>query len=174
MGNFVGGGVGPAGSRMESLFCAGDVAHRHLRSFDHGDHAPKRRGGGSGGRFRRRGQPNGVWPARSGHVSLQGHDMVCHHVHAHVHGVDHASELGCGANRQLRVATILEDVQAAGARGSCSNSSSVSARSSRSSSGSACAVEISYTVPNPAADSSSYFSGRSNETKIIACFCRTC
>jgi hypothetical protein len=153
MGNFVGGRVGPAGARMESLFCAGDAAHRHLWTLDYGDHAPERRGGRPGGRFRRRWQPDGVRPARSGHIPLQGHDVVRHHVHAYVHGVDHASELGCGASRQLRVATVLKDVKAAAARGSHSNSPGVSACPGRSSSSSACAIEISYNAQNPASDS---------------------
>jgi hypothetical protein len=69
--------------------------------------------------------------------------VVRHHVHAHVHGVDHASELGCGVNRQLRVATVLEDVKAAGARSSHSTSPGVSSSPGGACSGHACAVEIS-------------------------------
>src|SRR5260370_888320 len=65
--------------------------------------------------------------------------MVRHHVHAHVHGFDHAPEFDRGFNRQLRVATILEDVKAACARGANSNSAGVSP-------GRASPVQISKTV----------------------------
>jgi hypothetical protein len=172
MGNFVGGGIGPAGARLESVFHAGHIAHRDLRTFDRRHHAAKRRGRGPGRRLRRRGQPNGVRPARSGDISLQGDDVVRHHVHAYIHGVDHASKHDNRINGQFRVATVLEDFEVS-ARGPCSNSSGVSAcpGSGHSRSGSACAVEISHSVQNPAADawprdrnaSASQFQGRSNK-----------
>ena len=172
MGNFAGGGIGPAGARLESVFHAGHIAHRDLRASDRCHHAAKRRGGGPGWRLRRRGQPNGLRPARRSHISLQGDDLVRHHVHAHFHGADHASKLDCRVNWQFRVATVLEDFKV-GARGSCTDSSGVSASpgSCHSRTGSACAIEISHIVRNPAADPlphdpnvvASQFQGRSNK-----------
>ena len=154
MGNFAGRGIGPARARLESIFHAGHIAHRHLRTFDRSDYAAKRRGGGFGRRLWWRWQSDGIRPARSGYISFQGHDVVRHHVYADVHGVDYASKHDRGVSRQLRVATILEDVKAAGARGSGSNATGVSAGPGRSCSGSAFAYafEISWTVQNPAAD----------------------
>ena len=146
MGDFVGGGIGPAGAGLESVFYAGHIAHHHLRTFDCRDHAAKWRGGGPGGRLRRRGQPDGIRPARSCDISFQGDDLVRHHVYAHVHGVDHAPEYDCGVNWNFRVATVLEDVKAAGTRGPGSYSTGVSSGPGRSCSGSACAFEISQTV----------------------------
>jgi hypothetical protein len=173
MGHFVGGGIGSAGAGLESVFHAGHFAHRDLRTFDRRHHAAKRGSGGPGGRLRWCGQPNGVRPARSGDISFQGDDVVRHHVHAHVHGVDHASKLDSRINRQFRVATVLEDFKV-GARGPCSISTGVSARPGpgHSRSGSARAVEISQSVRNLAADfllhgdkdvSASQFQGRSNK-----------
>jgi hypothetical protein len=157
MGNIVGGGIGPACGRLESIFHAGHIARGHLRPFDHGHHAAKRRSGRLGGCVRRRGQPDSVWPARCRNLSFQGDNLVRHHVHADFHGADHASELDRGVNRQLRVATVLEDAQTAGACGSCFKSTRVStgvkSGPGRSSAGSTCAAEISWTVNYPAADS---------------------
>jgi hypothetical protein len=152
MGNFVGSGFGSAGTRVESVFHAGHIAHHHLRTFDHRDHAAERRGCGPGGGFRRRGQPDGVRPARSGHISFQSDNVVRDHVHAHIHGVDHAPEFDGGVNRQFRVATVLEDVKATGACGSGLNTTGVSASPGRSCSSSACAIEISQVGQNLAAD----------------------
>jgi hypothetical protein len=152
MGDFVGGRLGLTRARLESVLCVGHLARRHLRTSDHCHYAAKRRGGGSGGSLRRSGQPNCVRSARCGHVSFQGHNLVRHHVHAHVDGVNHASELDCGVGGQLRIATILEDVKAGDSRGSNSNGSGVSSGPGNSSTGSARAVEISKTVQNSAAD----------------------
>ena len=149
MGDLVGGGVEPALGRLEGVFCAGHIACGHLRTSDRCHHAAKRRGGGPGGRLRRCGQPNGIRPARSGHISLQGDNVVRHHVHADVHGVDDASEFGCGVGWQLRAATVLEDFEAAGTRGSSSSSTGVSAGITCSRG--ACAFEIDCTLKNPAA-----------------------
>ena len=110
MGNFDRGRAGASGARLESLFCAGYAARDHLRTFDRGHHAAERGSGGPGRRVRRSGQPDGLRPSRSCHVSFQGHDLVRDHVHADVHGADDAPELDFGIHRQLRAAAILEDV----------------------------------------------------------------
>jgi hypothetical protein len=118
VGNFVVGGIGPALGRLESLFCAGYLARSHLRAFDHRCLAAKRRGSGFGGRIRRRGQPDGLWSARRGHVSLEGDYLVRHYVHDDFHGADNAHKHVRTVRRQFRVATILEVAQAVGASGS--------------------------------------------------------
>ena len=75
--------------------------------------------------------------------------MVRHHVHAHLHGSDHAPELDGGARRQFRVAAVLENIKDASC-GSRSGSARVNASPGRSCSGSTSAVEITWTVQNPA------------------------
>ncbi len=102
-----------------------------LRCFDCCDYAAERRGSRPGGRIRRRGQPNGFRASRRGNVSFQGHHLVRHHVHADVHGFDHAPEHGCGFGWQFHLAAVLEDFEV-GPGG---------ARSSSSACG-ACSVEI--------------------------------
>jgi hypothetical protein len=79
--------------------------------------------------------------------------MVRHHVHAHLHGFDHAPELDGGASRQFRVAAVLENIKDASC-GSRSDSARVNASPGRSCSGSASAVEITWPVQNPATRSS--------------------
>jgi hypothetical protein len=74
--------------------------------------------------------------------------VVRDHVHAHIHGLDHAPEFDCSFDRQLHTAAILEDVKAACACDPNSNSAGVSASPGCTSpcSGSAGAVQISKTV----------------------------
>jgi hypothetical protein len=67
---------------------------------------------------------------------------VRHHVHAHVHGVDHASEFDHGATWQLGIAAVLEDIKV-GAGGSSTSNAGIGAGSGCPSSGSARTVEIS-------------------------------
>jgi hypothetical protein len=151
MGDFVGGRIRPAGARLESVFRSGHIARGHLRASDRCHHAAEWRGGGPGGCLRRGRQPDGVRTARCSHFSLQGDHMVRHYVYADVHGVDHASKYDRGVRRKLGVATVLEDVKVCAC---CSSSGSpgVSSGPSRTYSGSACAVEISSTFVNQAAD----------------------
>jgi hypothetical protein len=117
VGNFIAGRIGPALGRLESLFCSGYTARSYLRALDRGCLAAKRRGGGLGGRFWRRGQPDGIRAARRGHVSLEGDHLVRDHVYADVHGADNAHKHVRAVGRQFRVAAILEVAQAGGATG---------------------------------------------------------
>ena len=112
MGDFIGGGSGPALGRLESLLCARDVARADLRSFDRSGLVAERRSGGFSRRFWRSGKSDGVRPAGCGDIFVKGDYVVRHHVHDDIHGPDNAYQHTGRVHGQLRVATILEAGQA--------------------------------------------------------------